>query len=159
MPPAPPTPGPGPAPHPALCPADHREAPPRPHQQQPVRAAPAGAQRLREAGRQAAAQGSARRAEALCPQLPPLSPQGSAKLEKAEILQMTVDHLKMLHTAGGKGKVQSCGSWAAAQRGWQCCGSSGLRCLGTVLPGDSSALCPTGERHCEVLQQFVSAVR
>uniref|UniRef100_A0ABI7W7E4 Hes related family bHLH transcription factor with YRPW motif 1 n=1 Tax=Felis catus TaxID=9685 RepID=A0ABI7W7E4_FELCA len=28
---------------------------------------------------------------------------GSAKLEKAEILQMTVDHLKMLHTAGGKG--------------------------------------------------------
>nr|XP_045000387.1 hairy/enhancer-of-split related with YRPW motif protein 1 isoform X2 [Jaculus jaculus] len=29
--------------------------------------------------------------------------QGSAKLEKAEILQMTVDHLKMLHTAGGKG--------------------------------------------------------
>ncbi|NXA32964.1 HEY1 protein, partial [Eudromia elegans] len=32
-----------------------------------------------------------------------VSPQGSAKLEKAEILQMTVDHLKMLHTAGGKG--------------------------------------------------------
>ncbi len=31
--------------------------------------------------------------------------QGSAKLEKAEILQMTVDHLKMLHAAGGKGKV------------------------------------------------------
>ncbi|KAB0407672.1 hypothetical protein E2I00_016778 [Balaenoptera physalus] len=29
--------------------------------------------------------------------------EGSAKLEKAEILQMTVDHLKMLHTAGGKG--------------------------------------------------------
>nr|XP_043907950.1 hairy/enhancer-of-split related with YRPW motif protein 1 isoform X1 [Solea senegalensis] len=28
---------------------------------------------------------------------------GSAKLEKAEILQMTVDHLKMLHAAGGKG--------------------------------------------------------
>uniref|UniRef100_A0A3B5AZY1 Hairy/enhancer-of-split related with YRPW motif protein 1-like n=1 Tax=Stegastes partitus TaxID=144197 RepID=A0A3B5AZY1_9TELE len=28
--------------------------------------------------------------------------QGSAKLEKAEILQMTVDHLKMLHAAGGK---------------------------------------------------------
>lgn len=36
-------------------------------------------------------------------------PQGSAKLEKAEILQMTVDHLKMLHTAGGKGKVRSGG--------------------------------------------------
>ncbi|KAG5856752.1 hypothetical protein ANANG_G00011210 [Anguilla anguilla] len=29
--------------------------------------------------------------------------QGSAKLEKAEILQMTVDHLKMLHAASGKG--------------------------------------------------------
>lgn len=29
--------------------------------------------------------------------------QGSAKLEKAEILQMTVDHLKMLQVAGGKG--------------------------------------------------------
>lgn len=28
---------------------------------------------------------------------------GSAKLEKAEILQMTVDHLKMLHASGGKG--------------------------------------------------------
>ncbi|XP_069028698.1 hairy/enhancer-of-split related with YRPW motif protein 2 isoform X2 [Embiotoca jacksoni] len=29
--------------------------------------------------------------------------QGSAKLEKAEILQMTVDHLKMLQVTGGKG--------------------------------------------------------
>lgn len=36
--------------------------------------------------------------------LPPsLLLKGSAKLEKAEILQMTVDHLKMLHAAGGKG--------------------------------------------------------
>lgn len=26
--------------------------------------------------------------------------QGSAKLEKAEILQLTVDHLKMLHAKG-----------------------------------------------------------
>lgn len=34
---------------------------------------------------------------------PPPFPKGSAKLEKAEILQMTVDHLKMLHAAGGKG--------------------------------------------------------
>ncbi|XP_070777684.1 hairy/enhancer-of-split related with YRPW motif protein 1 isoform X3 [Enoplosus armatus] len=32
-----------------------------------------------------------------------VSKKGSAKLEKAEILQMTVDHLKMLHAAGGKG--------------------------------------------------------
>jgi len=31
--------------------------------------------------------------------------QGSAKLEKAEILQMTVDHLKMLHASGGKGNI------------------------------------------------------
>ncbi|XP_072303226.1 hairy/enhancer-of-split related with YRPW motif-like protein [Eucyclogobius newberryi] len=29
--------------------------------------------------------------------------QGSSKLEKAEILQMTVDHLKILHAMGGKG--------------------------------------------------------
>uniref|UniRef100_A0A8C9WFK3 Hes related family bHLH transcription factor with YRPW motif like n=1 Tax=Scleropages formosus TaxID=113540 RepID=A0A8C9WFK3_SCLFO len=29
--------------------------------------------------------------------------QGSTKLEKAEILQMTVDHLKLLHAMGGKG--------------------------------------------------------
>lgn len=29
--------------------------------------------------------------------------QSSAKLEKAEILQMTVDHLKMLQATGGKG--------------------------------------------------------
>ncbi|XP_069744258.1 hairy/enhancer-of-split related with YRPW motif protein 1-like [Narcine bancroftii] len=29
--------------------------------------------------------------------------QGSTKLEKAEILQMTVDHLKILHTSGGRG--------------------------------------------------------
>ncbi|KAJ8290733.1 hypothetical protein GJAV_G00016840 [Gymnothorax javanicus] len=32
-----------------------------------------------------------------------LEKQVSAKLEKAEILQMTVDHLRMLHAAGGKG--------------------------------------------------------
>lgn len=33
----------------------------------------------------------------------PLISKGSAKLEKAEILQMTVDHLKMLQATGGKG--------------------------------------------------------
>lgn len=32
-------------------------------------------------------------------------PQGSSKLEKAEVLQMTVDHLKMLHASGGTGTV------------------------------------------------------
>lgn len=31
--------------------------------------------------------------------------QGSSKLEKAEILQMTVDHLKLLHAMGGKGEI------------------------------------------------------
>lgn len=31
------------------------------------------------------------------------STQGSSKLEKAEVLQMTVDHLKMLHATGGTG--------------------------------------------------------
>lgn len=30
--------------------------------------------------------------------------QGSSKLEKAEVLQMTVDHLKMLHATGGAGR-------------------------------------------------------
>lgn len=34
-----------------------------------------------------------------------ISLQGAAKLEKAEILQMTVDHLKMLHASGGKGNI------------------------------------------------------
>ncbi|XP_020367854.2 hairy/enhancer-of-split related with YRPW motif protein 1-like [Rhincodon typus] len=33
--------------------------------------------------------------------------QGSTKLEKAEILQMTVDHLKVLHTSGGKGYFET----------------------------------------------------
>nr|XP_040016834.1 hairy/enhancer-of-split related with YRPW motif protein 2 isoform X2 [Gasterosteus aculeatus aculeatus] len=33
--------------------------------------------------------------------------QGSAKLEKAEILQMTVDHLKVLQATGGKGHVDA----------------------------------------------------
>ncbi|XP_060692037.1 hairy/enhancer-of-split related with YRPW motif protein 1-like [Hemiscyllium ocellatum] len=33
--------------------------------------------------------------------------QGSTKLEKAEILQMTVDHLKVLHTSGGKGHFET----------------------------------------------------
>lgn len=32
-------------------------------------------------------------------------PQGSSKLEKAEVLQMTVDHLKMLHASGGTGTI------------------------------------------------------
>ncbi|XP_026854888.1 hairy/enhancer-of-split related with YRPW motif protein 1-like isoform X2 [Electrophorus electricus] len=36
-----------------------------------------------------------------------LEKQGSAKLEKAEILQMTVDHLKMLHATGGKGYFEA----------------------------------------------------
>nr|XP_013998696.1 unnamed protein product [Salmo salar] len=37
-----------------------------------------------------------------------LEKQGSSKLEKAEILQMTVDHLKLLHAMGAKGEsVQS----------------------------------------------------
>ncbi|XP_074832564.1 hairy/enhancer-of-split related with YRPW motif-like protein [Carettochelys insculpta] len=33
--------------------------------------------------------------------------QGSSKLEKAEILQMTVDHLKMLHATGGSGYLDA----------------------------------------------------
>lgn len=41
---------------------------------------------------------------------PVSSPKGSAKLEKAEILQMTVDHLKMLQATGGKGRPHVIGS-------------------------------------------------
>lgn len=37
-----------------------------------------------------------------------LTVQGSSKLEKAEILQMTVDHLKLLHAMGGKGEEENC---------------------------------------------------
>jgi hypothetical protein len=36
-----------------------------------------------------------------------LSPQGSAKLEKAEILQMTVDHLRHLHSRDPRGEQAS----------------------------------------------------
>lgn len=40
--------------------------------------------------------------------------QGSSKLEKAEILQMTVDHLKLLHAMGGKGQYHLCVSLKSA---------------------------------------------
>lgn len=43
-----------------------------------------------------------------CSFFPAANTQGSSKLEKAEILQMTVDHLKMLHATGGTGKNRSC---------------------------------------------------
>ncbi|XP_045551029.1 hairy/enhancer-of-split related with YRPW motif-like protein [Salmo salar] len=36
-----------------------------------------------------------------------LEKQGSSKLEKAEILQMTVDHLKLLHAMGAKGYFEA----------------------------------------------------
>ncbi|KAM9783226.1 hairy/enhancer-of-split related with YRPW motif protein 1-like [Neosynchiropus ocellatus] len=39
--------------------------------------------------------------------------QGSAKLEKAEILQMTVDHLRGLHASGGRGAWQTRGGLSA----------------------------------------------
>lgn len=42
-----------------------------------------------------------------CSFFPASNTQGSSKLEKAEILQMTVDHLKMLHATGGAGKNHS----------------------------------------------------
>lgn len=62
--------------------------------------------------------------------VPSLLSQGSAKLEKAEILQMTVDHLKMLHTAGGKGKVLCVMELAALQGG--CCESSAFPSIGNA---------------------------
>ncbi|XP_062385483.1 hairy/enhancer-of-split related with YRPW motif protein 1 isoform X2 [Sardina pilchardus] len=65
--------------------------------------------------------------------------QGSAKLEKAEILQMTVDHLKMLHAAGGKGYFEA-HALALDYRalGWRECVAECVRYLG-LLEGLDSA--------------------
>lgn len=65
--------------------------------------------------------------------------QGSSKLEKAEILQMTVDHLKMLHATGGAGFLDA-RALAVDYRsiGFRECLTEVVRYLG-VLEGQSSA--------------------
>uniref|UniRef100_A0A803XVF5 Hes related family bHLH transcription factor with YRPW motif like n=1 Tax=Meleagris gallopavo TaxID=9103 RepID=A0A803XVF5_MELGA len=65
--------------------------------------------------------------------------QGSSKLEKAEILQMTVDHLKMLHATGGAGFLDA-RALAVDYRsiGFRECLTEVVRYLG-VLEGQSTA--------------------
>ncbi|NXM91205.1 HEYL protein, partial [Oenanthe oenanthe] len=65
--------------------------------------------------------------------------QGSSKLEKAEILQMTVDHLKMLHATGGTGFLDA-RALAVDYRsiGFRECLTEVVRYLG-ALEGQSAA--------------------
>uniref|UniRef100_A0A8D0GDG7 Hes related family bHLH transcription factor with YRPW motif like n=1 Tax=Sphenodon punctatus TaxID=8508 RepID=A0A8D0GDG7_SPHPU len=65
--------------------------------------------------------------------------QGSSKLEKAEILQMTVDHLKMLHATGGTGFLDA-RALAVDYRGigFRECLTEVVRYLG-ILEGQSNA--------------------
>ncbi|NXL87529.1 HEYL protein, partial [Alectura lathami] len=65
--------------------------------------------------------------------------QGSSKLEKAEILQMTVDHLKMLHATGGTGFLDA-RALAVDYRsiGFRECLTEVVRYLG-VLEGQNTA--------------------
>ncbi|NWW74727.1 HEYL protein, partial [Climacteris rufus] len=65
--------------------------------------------------------------------------QGSSKLEKAEILQMTVDHLKMLHATGGAGFLDA-RALAVDYRsiGFRECLTEVVRYLG-VLEGQNAA--------------------
>lgn len=116
------------------CCVDHREETQRPHQPQPVRAQEAGSQCFWKTGYYSPNKNQLKSlflffillikttntisATEVMNQLYkiwfkrvkcclfPL--QGSSKLEKAEILQMTVDHLKLLHAMGGKGETSEC---------------------------------------------------
>uniref|UniRef100_A0A8B9SP91 Hes related family bHLH transcription factor with YRPW motif like n=1 Tax=Anas platyrhynchos TaxID=8839 RepID=A0A8B9SP91_ANAPL len=65
--------------------------------------------------------------------------QGSSKLEKAEILQMTVDHLKMLHATGGAGFLDA-RALAVDYRsiGFRECLTEVVRYLG-ILEGQNTA--------------------
>ncbi|KAF4073809.1 hypothetical protein AMELA_G00247530 [Ameiurus melas] len=79
--------------------------------------------------------------------------QGSSKLEKAEILQMTVDHLKLLHAMGSKGYFDA-RALAVDYRtlGFRECVGEVVRYLGSLEGADS--LDPIGARlvshlsHC-----------
>uniref|UniRef100_A0A8C7F4B8 Hes related family bHLH transcription factor with YRPW motif like n=1 Tax=Oncorhynchus kisutch TaxID=8019 RepID=A0A8C7F4B8_ONCKI len=68
-----------------------------------------------------------------------LEKQGSSKLEKAEILQMTVDHLKLLHTMGGKGYLDA-RVLAVDYRtlGFRQCVGEVVRYLGSLVGGVDS---------------------
>ncbi|KFV04336.1 Hairy/enhancer-of-split related with YRPW motif-like, partial [Pterocles gutturalis] len=74
-----------------------------------------------------------------CSFFPAPNTQGSSKLEKAEILQMTVDHLKMLHATGGTGFLNA-RALAVDYRsiGFRECLTEVVRYLG-ILEGQNAA--------------------
>ncbi|TSK31492.1 Hairy/enhancer-of-split related with YRPW motif-like protein [Bagarius yarrelli] len=81
--------------------------------------------------------------------------QGSSKLEKAEILQMTVDHLKLLHAMGSKGYFDA-RALAVDYRtlGFRECVGEVVRYLSSLESTDSSD--PIGARLVSHLSQCAS---
>lgn len=82
--------------------------------------------------------------------------QGSSKLEKAEVLQMTVDHLKMLHATGGSGFLDA-RALAIDFRsiGFRECLTEVIRYLG-VLEGPSSRADPVRIRLLSHLNSYAA---
>ncbi|XP_006992308.3 hairy/enhancer-of-split related with YRPW motif-like protein isoform X1 [Peromyscus maniculatus bairdii] len=82
--------------------------------------------------------------------------QGSSKLEKAEVLQMTVDHLKMLHASGGTGFFDP-RALAVDFRsiGFRECLTEVIRYLG-VLEGPSSHADPVRIRLLSHLNSYAA---
>ncbi|XP_032016264.1 hairy/enhancer-of-split related with YRPW motif-like protein isoform X2 [Hylobates moloch] len=82
--------------------------------------------------------------------------QGSSKLEKAEVLQMTVDHLKMLHATGGTGFFDA-RALAVDFRsiGFRECLTEVIRYLG-VLEGPSSRVDPVRIRLLSHLNSYAA---
>ncbi|XP_006886555.1 PREDICTED: hairy/enhancer-of-split related with YRPW motif-like protein [Elephantulus edwardii] len=82
--------------------------------------------------------------------------QGSSKLEKAEVLQMTVDHLKMLHATGGTGFFDA-RALAIDFRsiGFRECLTEVIRYLG-VLEGPSSCADPVRIRLLSHLNSYAA---
>ncbi|XP_066494848.1 hairy/enhancer-of-split related with YRPW motif-like protein [Tiliqua scincoides] len=85
-----------------------------------------------------------------------LDKQGSSKLEKAEILQMTVNHLKMLHATRGTGLVEA-QALAMDYRtmGFHECLTEVVRYLG-ILEGPSSGTDPIQLRLLSHLSNYVA---
>uniref|UniRef100_A0A8C5KMK2 Hairy/enhancer-of-split related with YRPW motif-like n=1 Tax=Jaculus jaculus TaxID=51337 RepID=A0A8C5KMK2_JACJA len=81
---------------------------------------------------------------------------GSSKLEKAEVLQMTVDHLKMLHATGGAGFFDA-RALAVDFRsiGFRECLTEVIRYLG-VLEGPSSRADPVRIRLLSHLNSYAA---
>ncbi|XP_004591746.1 hairy/enhancer-of-split related with YRPW motif-like protein [Ochotona princeps] len=82
--------------------------------------------------------------------------QGSSKLEKAEVLQMTVDHLKMLHATGGTGFLDA-RALAVDFRsiGFRECLTEVIRYLG-ALEGPSSRTDPVRIRLLSHLNSYAA---